>query len=184
MVSKWDKNEGLEKAVTDLWTEGLSALTIASRLGHGLTRNAVVAKIHRLRAQGMQLRGRPLVRGTAMAKKPKRRRASNIPGGAPARSAAQSRLSLVFSAVPFQATQDDTKPTVKEVIDLEKHHCRWPIGEVGHSDFGFCGQTRFMGLPYCQAHCAISYQAPVIRSEPAVASVEQEEKAPVLEPAE
>ena len=35
-----------------LWTEGLSASQIASRLGSGVTRNAVIGKVHRLNLSG------------------------------------------------------------------------------------------------------------------------------------
>jgi len=176
MVSKWDKNEGLEKAVTDLWTEGLSALTIAGRLGHGLTRNAVVAKIHRLRAQGMQLRGRPLVRGTAMAKKSKRRRASNIPGTSAPRAAA-SKLSLALAVVPFKAAPDELTPTIASMEKLEEHHCRWIYSAVGEPGFGFCGRDRFMGLAYCATHAGRAYiPAQPVQRAPVAAEVSEKQK--------
>ena len=35
-----------------LWTEGLSASQIAGRLGSGVTRNAVIGKVHRLNLSG------------------------------------------------------------------------------------------------------------------------------------
>ena len=35
-----------------LWTEGLSASQIAGRLGNGVTRNAVIGKVHRLNLSG------------------------------------------------------------------------------------------------------------------------------------
>ena len=35
-----------------LWSEGLSASQIAGRLAHGVTRNAVIGKVHRLGLSG------------------------------------------------------------------------------------------------------------------------------------
>ncbi len=35
-----------------LWSEGLSASQIAGRLGSGVTRNAVIGKVHRLNLSG------------------------------------------------------------------------------------------------------------------------------------
>ena len=43
-----DRVELLKK----LWTEGLSASQIAGRLGAGVTRNAVIGKVHRLNLSG------------------------------------------------------------------------------------------------------------------------------------
>ena len=35
--------------------------------------------------------------------------------------------------------------------DLEANQCRWPIGDPRAPDFGFCGQERLPGRPYCIA---------------------------------
>jgi hypothetical protein len=36
--------------------------------------------------------------------------------------------------------------------DLEPHHCRYPVGDPATPAFGFCGETKFPGLPYCETH--------------------------------
>ena len=41
-----------EAQLRDLWAQGKSCRTIAAVLGHGLTRNAVIGKIHRLKIEG------------------------------------------------------------------------------------------------------------------------------------
>ncbi|MGE0256954.1 MAG: GcrA family cell cycle regulator [Alphaproteobacteria bacterium] len=62
-----------------LWTEGRSASAIASRLGEGFTRNAVIGKAHRL---GLEKRPSPIQLKHG---KRRRRRSSGAtgPGGSP-----------------------------------------------------------------------------------------------------
>lgn len=39
------------------------------------------------------------------------------------------------------------------LLDLEPHHCRWPVGDPGQPGFGFCGAEREGPLtPYCCEH--------------------------------
>lgn len=52
----------------------------------------------------------------------------------------------------------DLRPETKvrpvvALLDLEPHHCRWPIGNPRSADFGFCGANRESPLtPYCCEH--------------------------------
>lgn len=43
------------------------------------------------------------------------------------------------------------------LLDLDKDQCRWPIGEVGAPDFGFCGGVTPEGKPYCEFHLGRAY---------------------------
>lgn len=49
---------------------------------------------------------------------------------------------------------ENRTPRVPDVIELEDHHCKWPIGVPGRDGFGFCGEPRAHGAiwPYCQHH--------------------------------
>jgi GcrA cell cycle regulator len=47
------------ETLSKLWGEGLSASQIASALGGGVTRNAVIGKVHRLGLSGRARRARP-----------------------------------------------------------------------------------------------------------------------------
>lgn len=44
---------------------------------------------------------------------------------------------------------------VASLLDLEDHHCRYPVGEPTR---GFCGQTQVGGLPYCPKHANRCYR--------------------------
>jgi GcrA cell cycle regulator len=123
-----------------LWTDGLSAREIARALG-GVTRNAVIGKLHRLGLLGS--------RGPVSAK-PRRR---------PARTAPVARRRL---APKIPRTSRETAPALDwpgEVAGVEAlgpHHCRWPIGDPRDDGFSFCGRRAEAG-PYCPAHCAVAF---------------------------
>ena len=46
----------------------------------------------------------------------------------------------------------------KTFLELEAHHCRWPVGEVGTDDFFFCGAEPLEGRSYCAAHHARAHE--------------------------
>ncbi|MGB7406032.1 MAG: GcrA family cell cycle regulator [Pacificimonas sp.] len=45
------------------------------------------------------------------------------------------------------------------LLDLNERICKWPIGHPGEPEFHFCGDKSEPGFPYCNAHCAVAYQA-------------------------
>lgn len=47
-------------------------------------------------------------------------------------------------------------PRYVTLLELEPHHCRWPIGDPKQSDFRFCGCDRVAGRPYCDAHSILA----------------------------
>lgn len=171
----WDKDT--QALMVEMWNNGgLTASDIARRLGKGLTRNSVVAKAWRLRGSGVYIRARGFENNGAKKKKKQGklpvtllRRVRVAPKPKPA-----TQLEMAMRAVSFKPAQDDTKPAIRGVHELEAHHCRWPIGTPGEADFGFCGADRFMALSYCPKHCAMGYQAPSPVRAQAQAAIAQE----------
>ncbi|MBV7257864.1 GcrA cell cycle regulator [Pacificimonas sp. WHA3] len=53
-----------------------------------------------------------------------------------------------------EAVKDKTS-----LLDLNERTCKWPIGHPGEAEFHFCGGKSEPGFPYCNAHCAVAYQA-------------------------
>jgi GcrA cell cycle regulator len=47
----------------------------------------------------------------------------------------------------------------KQLVDLTKQSCRFPYGDVGQSDFFFCGATALKEAPYCARHAGIAFRA-------------------------
>ena len=45
-----------------------------------------------------------------------------------------------------------------DMANLKPNQCRWPIGDPDSEHFHFCGETVFVGKPYCYEHCKQAYQ--------------------------
>lgn len=141
-----------------LWSEGLSASQIASALGGGVTRNAVIGKVHRLGLSGRAKAGAPAAQRPA-----KPRPVTSI---APVVDAARPQVRAVEPAeqtgtVPDMRWMSD--PAIPEtklvtILELRDSMCKWPIGDPSKPDFGFCGGRAMSGLPYCGHHCRMAYQ--------------------------
>ncbi len=136
-----------------LWAEGLSASQIAKQLG-GVTRNAVIGKVHRLGLSGRATPSRP----TRRAAKPSRPRTTTA-STAPARAA--PRPSPSAPPAPVEAP---VEPAVlpsgdyATVLTLRDSMCKWPIGDPSSSNFRFCGRKTGESSTYCDAHANMAYQ--------------------------
>jgi GcrA cell cycle regulator len=129
-----------------LWGQGYSASQIASQL-EGVSRNAVIGKIHRLGKQTGPKAPRP--RRPFAATTARRRSASEVRRApAPADWGAPPRHRSVFAEAPGLAT----------CTTLKAHMCRWPIGDPDDAGFSFCGQPAEGSRPYCQGHARLAYK--------------------------
>lgn len=149
-----------------LWAEGLSASQIANRLG-GVTRNAVIGKVHRLGLSGRTTTSR------VKTPRPRRRTAQrNGGGGQTFRTHGNVALKAYYEADP-DAEAQPAPATVEElvipvaerasILSLKESMCRWPIGDPGEEDFHFCGRNSDQGNPYCEFHAQVAYQPPNAR---------------------
>ena len=143
-----------------LWGEGLSASKIAARLG-GITRNAVIGKVHRLGLSG-RAKG-----GTPQTPRPRTKPArSPAPRPAP-RPVAHGNVAVAAAAhqpepapAPYVEAEDVVVPLSERVtiMDLRESMCRWPLGDPTTPEFRFCGARSVVGMPYCPHHSRIAYQ--------------------------
>ena len=136
-----------------LWLDGLSASQIAKQLG-GVTRNAVIGKVHRL---GLSGRAAPSQPSRPVFKAPRAPRPAAAP--APRRIEGHAPRSHVPAAPvveedPLQL-DDGNFATVLTISD---RMCRWPIGDPAATEFHFCGRSPKDGSPYCEAHARKAYQ--------------------------
>ena len=127
-----------------LWTDGLSASEIAARFP-GITRNAVLGKLHRLGQLG---RGRPTAPAKSRAVKPPR---------APSVRRPQPPALMRPPVAPVPVAMPSWAGEVTQVEALQSWHCRWPIGDPHDAAFAFCGR-RVAARPYCGDHRAVAYQ--------------------------
>lgn len=47
-----------------------------------------------------------------------------------------------------------------DLVDLDNHTCRWPIGDPKDENFHFCGRKVRIGQTYCEEHSMIAYVKP------------------------
>jgi GcrA cell cycle regulator len=151
-----------------LWSDGLSASQIANELG-GVTRNAVIGKVHRLSLSG---RAKPVSTPANRARKPSaapttRPVVANRPGTARPMVSGNNALkpSPEFAPEPRRviprAEPDDVVVPISlhaTILTLTEQTCKWPIGDPTAEDFHFCGCRSNSGTPYCEYHARIAYQ--------------------------
>lgn len=148
-----------------LWTEGLSASQIAAQLG-GVSRNAVIGKVHRLKLSG---------RGRATSAAPRQKKAPAAHGVGKGAAVRQTRtVTTTIGATALQA-QFDVEPVERQYIrpaqdvvvpisrrleltQLTERTCKWPNGDPLATDFNFCGNDVGEGGPYCGYHSRVAYQ--------------------------
>jgi len=130
-------------------TAGLTCSQIAAEIG--VTRNAVIGKIHRL---GLAP-GRPAA-APGRACPPRTRR--------PRFSSQRQLLRLIDAQEP--AGQDTSAFAVIPIdsaqrcsfLELAQGKCRWPVGDPAAADFAFCGNATAAGFSYCAGHARMAYR--------------------------
>lgn len=144
------------KTLKELWAAGYTGDQIAVELG-GLTRNAVIGKIHRL-----GFSGRVLAKREPKPSIPRRVRV-NPTTIRKARAEALAELFVSAPEVPAPATTELSDKSCS-IFDLTDDTCRWPFGDPKDANFYFCGQQSAGVLPYCGAHARMAYQPAEPRS--------------------
>lgn len=125
-----------------LWAEGQSCGQIAKALNCGLSRCAIIGKIHRLGLPGRNTEFRT------------KRARVYTPPKMPRMAVVKAVTGPVVEEDPV-ILADGNHVTIMTVTD---RMCRWPIGDPASSDFHFCGRSPKSGSPYCEAHARKAYQ--------------------------
>ncbi|MEM7525593.1 MAG: GcrA family cell cycle regulator [Pseudomonadota bacterium] len=174
-------DERVEK-LKAMWGEGQSASQIAKALG-GVTRNAVIGKVHRL---GLSNRAaaKPAAAPAAapvLETKSVKPAPSPISSPEPAPTPAAPRVEAAPKPVPSPTARrepppptpamvEDAQRTAQALAEIEKkarklnllelteRTCKWPIGDPATDDFFFCGLPCAPGKPYCENHVAVAFQ--------------------------
>ena len=144
-----------------LWSEGLSASQVAAELGAGITRNAVIGKIHRL---GLAERAKSAVSTRPRVAKVTRQVSQTR--NAVAVPASIGNVALDYAPQPLVVAR--ARPEEEVVIpmservtlmELRESTCRWPMGDPTTPEFRFCGgPSPVGGGPYCAYHARVAYQ--------------------------
>ncbi len=152
-----------------LWAEGLSASQIAAQLG-GVSRNAVIGKVHRLKLSG---------RGKTTSTQTRSKKVNTGSSGGQRSSGSSGHMSnrVVSRSIGATALQTEystdlvTHTVVKtvtdvvvpisrrlELVQLSERTCKWPVGDPLQPDFNFCGNDVGESGPYCTYHSRLAYQ--------------------------
>ncbi|APX10500.1 GcrA family cell cycle regulator [Tateyamaria omphalii] len=168
-----------------MWGEGQSASQIAKELG-GVTRNAVIGKVHRLGLSNRAGSGGSATTAKADAKpkaapkakaepKPQLKTEPAVkPAPAPETKAAVPARKQIIPAgqpLPPQPSANEISPEalakVNEIekkakkislMELTERTCKWPVGDPATDNFWFCGLPVQQGKPYCEAHVGVAFQ--------------------------
>jgi GcrA cell cycle regulator len=163
-----------------MWNEGQSASQIAKELG-GVTRNAVIGKVHRLglsnrvgAAPGPAPAGAKPARETRPEAAEEEGETVVEAAERPAERVAPVIRTPVITAgqpLPPQPAANEISPealaSVREVekkaarislMELTERTCKWPIGDPATDNFWFCGLAVQPGKPYCEAHVGVAFQ--------------------------
>ena len=144
-----------------LWTEGHSASQIANQLG-GVTRNAVIGKVHRLGLSGRATPSRPVKRPPRLARpKPAPQRVERPVAPTPEVAAPQQQQPTTLPAVAKSTEPLDPVKLANgdfaSVLNIRESMCKWPIGDPADPKFAFCGRKADCG-PYCAEHAKVAFQ--------------------------
>ena len=179
MSKAWDNN--ILKKLKALVGKGLSTAEIGKKLG--LSKNAVVGKLHRMGwntgANDSDAKTTKPVKKTETKKVAPKKADKKLPIS-PVKKA-NVVASKTVKAKPAPKEKTVAKPVPKktvghaiagkgisvhqrmvqhalEMANLKPNQCRWPIGDPDSENFHFCGQPVFVGKPYCYEHCKQAYQ--------------------------
>jgi len=166
-----------------LWLEGLSASQIAGVLGEGVTRNAVIGKVHRLKLSGRAKPASSAPRVRTTPRPTQRRVAAPSTGSRPSMGGGMATTmksrpmgggggGVIQGATALKINEEmvaevELAPQAQELfipvekrltlLQLSEHTCKWPIGDPLTPDFYFCGQHSDDGKPYCDFHSRRAY---------------------------
>jgi len=146
-----------------LWADGLSASQIAAELG-GITRNAVIGKVHRL---GLSGRAKSPSSASPRPRKPRQTHMMRARPSMRGNTALAHAYAYDTDIEPESELIENIIPIGQRrtLVELNENTCRWPIGDPSSQEFFFCGGPPVAGHPYCSYHARVAYQPPSQRRD-------------------
>lgn len=150
-----------------LWADGLSGSQIAQQLG-GVTRNAVIGKVHRLGLGGRGAPSKPALRPIRVAAPRPPKPARSFVKANPVENKVLAAIANaeVKSAPPASVVRLERafqQVEARPPVPFGSPGCKWPISGSG-ADMMVCGDVRDEArgehCPYCPRHAEVAYQPP------------------------
>lgn len=169
------------ETLKSMWTEGKSASQIAKELG-GVTRNAVIGKVHRLglsnRVGGADGAGEETPEPVAPVVEEAPEPVAEAAAAPAIRPVAKDPAIPAVRPKPTLGQPLPPQPSANEIsaealanlaevakkarrltlMQLTERTCKWPVGDPATDDFWFCGLPTLPGKPYCETHVAVAFQ--------------------------
>lgn len=142
-----------------LWMQGTTASQIAETLGTGITRHAVLGKLHRLGRSAVDDAGSKatnvMCRDIAKDSCADTLEKSCAEGGP-----CKAPDGVDDDIAEFNTTEQPAALVSPVTIGaLTDDMCRWPIDDPEAEEFLYCGALVSGGAPYCTRHSKLAYQA-------------------------
>lgn len=139
-----------------LYKTGLSTSLIAERMGGGLSRNAIIGRVHRLK---LPLRGSAAPSRVEASRRRRKNRERFEQGKRAEKPNFKTKKPALPPAprvvvLPPEPPQPPDASQSTDFMDLRRGQCRWPMGE---HPFQFCGSKQTHGS-YCEYHARVAYQ--------------------------
>ncbi len=146
-----------------LWNSDWASQRLADHFG--MSRSAIVGKVYRLRRSGIPLRAET-TSGKIASSSFQHTRKRIVQARTPARVKVVPSMRDVFLArlrAEVASAPKETErrvPKITDIMELDERACRWPIGQPREPGFGYCGDERVKGAPYCREHFLRSCRLP------------------------
>lgn len=137
----------------DLHADGLSCSQIAAAMKIGITRNAVIGKLHRLGLTNT--RPRPKREKVVLSQATMRKITRIVRANS---NSDKMRLieGIETETAPLRCVE--IEPRRLALADLQPGDCRYPEGEG--PQITFCGHPQALGTSYCAPHFALTHTRP------------------------
>lgn len=145
-------DERVEQA-KKLFHEGLSFAQIAAEIGGGLSRNAVIGKLHRLGLKG----SKQVSAAPKMHKRTMRRGGPRLRLVAEEAAPTDKRKPPTVVKLPVDPAVTMCATRVS-LLDARQDQCRWPASDDGSASMVCGAKTWADGKPWCAQHARRSIQ--------------------------